>query len=148
MSVTATVLGAIARRYAIQVDFLVAHTYAVPFENVPRSITSDPDVNVRMQAVADGYENGMKTQWPEWFIQDTNRAAAFTITAGPREDPMNPDIEYYDLALSWPVNAAARITVNEEGTLTPEDEGFPAWAQGVADAAAAAWLAERPFTPL
>ena len=147
MTTTVTVLSEISKKYQVQVDFPVARRRAEPLSGCT---VHTPTMNTeeRLLQLASNYENGLKTGWPEWLVQDENRDVEIISQSEPTPDAIDPDWVYYDIVASCTVNATARITINVETDLDIESTEGVAFVQAQADAAAAAWISERAFQPL
>lgn len=152
---TATFLSTVSRKHRVQVDFDVAHVYTVPMENTTVKqdgsyiIDGAPVQMTKAERIAwliGRYENGMKTEWAEWIDRDTSRNGAVVSETQRTEHTAGEGWDVYDLVVSWTVNATARLTIEVETDLYPEDAGevFAA----AANQAAADWIASRPFSPI
>ena len=148
MTIEYQIIGTLSHKYSVDVTFPVEHLYSVTMENVSRHKITHPDAEARFQALVDNYENGVKTEWPEWLVQDETRDDSFSVSSGPRVDPFDEDQEYYALAAQWSISATAKITIQVDTALDPETIDGAAAVQAAADQAVTDWLAERPLTPL
>lgn len=145
MSITASVISEVSTRHRIQVDFQVAHTYRVPYENA--TLHTSHVKEERWAQLISSYEDGVKN-WPEWLIKDEARNGVVESEHLTRTDIADPDWSYWDLVCSWSINATARIYVEQETTLDPASPEFAAWVQAVGEQAAADWIGVRPLYPL
>lgn len=147
MTTTVTILSEVSKKYQVQVDFAVAHGMTIPLDgctvHTPTMVKA-----TRLMELAGNWENGLKTGWPEWIVQDTARDVAIVSESAPIPDPIDPDWEQYNLVISCTVNATARITINVETDLDAESPEGEAFIQSQAEAAAAAWITERAFTAI
>ncbi len=147
MTTIVTVLSEISKKYQVQVDFPVAHRRAEPLSGCTVH-TPTMDTETRLMELASNYEVGLKTGWPEWLVQDETRDVEIVSQSEPTPDPLDPNWLYYDIVASCTVNATARLTISVETELDPESTEGAEFIQAQAEAAAAAWIAERAFQPL
>ncbi len=147
MTTIVTVLSEISKKYQVQVDFVVSHRRAEPLSGCTVHAPS-MDTAERLLQLASNYENGLKTGWPEWLVQDENRDVSIVSQSEPTPDAIDPDWLYYDIVASCTVNATARLTITVETDLDPESTEGAEFIQAQAEAAAAAWITERAFTAI
>lgn len=146
MTTIATVLSEVSKKYQVQVDFAVAHRMTIPLDGCTVHVSHDKAT--RLMELAGNWENGLKTGWPEWIAQDSNRDVEILSESAGTPDPIDPDWTQYNLVISCTVNATARITIQVETDLDPESTEGAELIQTQAEAAAAAWITERAFQPL
>lgn len=147
MTITATVLSEISKKYQVQVDFAVAHSRAEPLSGCTVH-TPTMDTNERLMQLASNYEVGLKTGWPEWLVQDETRDVQIVSQSGPTPDPIDPDWVQYDIVASCTVNATARLTITVETDLDIESTEGVVFVQAQAEVAAADWITQRNFVAL
>lgn len=142
-------LGAQQTAYRLQVTFPVDAVFAAPYENLPVYLTQAGDRDAQLKAQVDAYENSVKSGWPEWLEKDAERNATFTVTGGPRPDPITPEaVEYWSVNVTWRVRGTVRIETTGETETAPYSPEYEAWAQQLGTAAAADWIASRSMTPV
>lgn len=152
---TATFLATVSHKHRIQVDFPVAHRYQVPMDNTP--IKQDGEYVIDGEAITmtkaeriawliDQYESGVKADWPEWIEQDTTRDGSVVSEIQRLDHTAGEGWDVYDLVVSWTITATARLTIDVETDLYPEDAANVF--QAAAEQAASEWIAARPLIPL
>ena len=144
MTATPTVVSIVSRRRRIQVDFDVNATQSYVQDVGSDHDNPSPELTAQFEAYVADYENGVKDLWPEWIVKDTSRNGTFQLTPRPDKGPGR-----YDCLVQWTVSGAtARIFVEVDGSVEPEDEGWADWLQSVADAAASQWISEHGMIPV
>lgn len=147
MTTTATVLSQISQKFQVQVDFAVAHRMTIPLDGCTVHGTTH-DKATRLMELASNWENGLKAGWPEWIVQDQTRDVEILSESEPTPDPIDPEWSSYNLVITCTVHASARRVIEVDTSLDPESPDGQAFIQAQAEAAAAAWIAERAFQPL
>lgn len=152
---TATFLTTVSRKHRVQVDFDVQHKYTTPYEGITVNadgvyvVDGKTYTQTKEQRIAwliARCEDSMKSDWPEWLLQDGSRGVTIESQILRAENPQGDGWDLYDCVISWPVHATARLIIEVDSALYPEEAGD--LFQQCADAAADQWLAGRPFTPL
>lgn len=142
MSITATLLSAVATRYLLQVDFPIAHRGTYLMENVTTFETDNAPA--KLDTAAAHYENAIKLEWVEWLVADETRDVAIVSRVETRHDPYEDGWSFWDQTITFTLNGTMRITAECETPFEPNSPECDAAFQTVADAAVTAWFSARP----
>mgnify|MGYP000509652757 CR=1 FL=1 len=154
MDINVNYLGVVAKTHKVRVGFDLAHTYSVPYENVPtrndntyeidgQTVTMTP--TERRMYFHQLYEDGWKKTFPELVVRDESRDVQ-ELSAVLRDNQSDPEYTAYDCQISWTVHA--RVEIEVQFTTDQLDENTSEAIVALGEQAANEWLNSRPFTPL